>query len=86
MDDAFMWGFATGALIFSWLAMWQHGVYQRILANKAKGEHRTAEKLDGRFYYIVPESEYNKMDRTMAWYRNAGAFEQCDAAKSEESK
>lgn len=51
-------GFLNGALLMLMLNSWMHYKYKQILVMKAKD--KTAEHIDGKFYYIVPEEEYVK--------------------------
>jgi len=70
MSNDFYWGFCVAAFIWSVLAWWQMSMYRGVLVEKSKSDFRTPEKLCDGFYYIVPESEYNEMDRYRAWYKN----------------
>lgn len=62
--DSFMLGLAIGALAVMIFSVLSARAYGRILVSKGTSAYRTAEKLpDGKFYYIVPEREYNELDR-----------------------
>jgi len=58
----FFWtGMFIGA-VFMWLASaYQNYLYRKILIGKANPDNRTAECIDGKFFYIIPEKEYVDM-------------------------
>ena len=53
-------GLFIGALIMYFLNQWAMASYKRILVMKA--HDKSAEHINGLFYYIVPENEYNRSD------------------------
>lgn len=63
-SDSFLYGAWVGGLFVAAMAVWSMSSRsQTLLACARQG---TAEKLiDGRFYYLVHESEYNQM--SLAW-------------------
>lgn len=70
MGDGFWWGFCLAAFLWSALHMWLMHTYQAMLATSAVNPDRTPHELMGDFFYVVPEKEYNEMDRMRAWYQN----------------
>ena len=57
-DKAFVFGAVVGILLT--MVLWTYSTYMRTkyLIEKGEAEFRTAAKLGGKFYYIVPETEY----------------------------
>lgn len=60
-SDNFWWGAIVGATVLGWLAMWALGSYKTTLRLKAESPHQTPEKLGAKFYYLVEESQYNRL-------------------------
>lgn len=63
-SDQFLYGVLAGAFLALLLSELLRHSYRTTLLLKGCSDHRTPEKLpDGCFYYIVPESEYNHLQR-----------------------
>lgn len=59
-SPAFLWGVLVGGLAMGLLGMYALHSYKRTLLYCAQG--KSAEKLlDGKFYCLLPESEYNQL-------------------------
>lgn len=57
-------GYTLLMVLVLFLMLGSNHMYRLTLQKKAQTPHRAAEKLpDGKFYYIVPENEYNELDR-----------------------
>lgn len=50
--------FLCGCIVMSILCSWMHCKYKDILVMNAKT--KSAESINGKFYYIIPEEEFNK--------------------------
>ena len=54
MSDLLL-GFLSGALLMLIINSWMHDNYKKILIMKSKD--KSAEFINGKFYYIIPEEE-----------------------------
>ena len=50
--------FFVGCIVMSIFSGWLHIMYQKLLVMKS--EDKSAECINGKFYYIVPEEDYTK--------------------------
>lgn len=63
-SSAFLWGAVVGASFLGWLGVFSLLSYKKTLLYCAQG--KTTEKLlDGKFYYLVEESEHNRSFRDL---------------------
>lgn len=60
--EMLVYGICIGFVLMSIISTMVMRSYIRVLQVKAHGDNKTPEKLnDGKFYYIVPEKEYNDL-------------------------
>lgn len=71
-------GFLIGLGLTGAIWAWTSIAYGRILQSKADPEHRTAECINGKFYFIVPEKEYCELTRRSSGNWDHGEMQEAD--------